>query len=80
LAERDPRGSPSADEILAQILALKLELRRVRLKLSGADPFGPAELAAELRAISEAFAEFAEAVQATETEVRPRPADSWNNA
>jgi hypothetical protein len=65
VAERDPRGSPSADELLARLLALKLELRRVRAQLCDADALDPARLATELQAINEALAEFAAAVQAT---------------
>lgn len=70
VAERDPRGCPSTDELLAQILALKLELRRVRQALGGADALDTARLATELHAIGEALAEVAAAVQATEPAAR----------
>jgi hypothetical protein len=65
VAERDPCGLPSPDELLAQLLVLKLDLRRVREALCGADALDPARLATELQAVAEALAEFAAAIGAT---------------
>jgi hypothetical protein len=73
MAERDPRGLPSADELLAQLLAFKLELRRIRAQLDGATSLDPARLEAELRAIEETLAAFDAAIATIKD--RPHPAD-----